>query len=308
MQLSLKQIQYFLAAAETGQFSAAAAKVHVTQTAITASIKELELALGLKLFQRHHATGVSLTIDGQKFLQHAYTIAAAVNSALHDPGLIRQNVVGTLRFGATHAMLGSYVIPALARFTQAYPQIDLQVLELERPALEKGLLRGQVDIGIAWLANLEMPTKFSTLPLTRSRRQLWLCANHPLLSKRSIALTDIQQLPYVLYSQDETPRNSLLFWELAGLEPNIRYRVSSIEALRSLVAQGMAVTVLSDVIYRPFSHEGLRIETRPLVDGLPSIEIGMVWALRRPLSPATEAFRTFMQLTFGGPGAGVKVV
>lgn len=308
MQISLKQIQYFLAAAETGQFSAAAAKVHVTQTAITASMKELESALGVALFHRQHASGVSLTIDGQKFLHHAYNIAAAVNSAVHDPGLIRQNVTGTVRLGATHSMLGNYVVPAIARFVRAYPQVDLQVVELERPALEQALLGGEVDIGFAWLANLEAPQAFATLPLTRSRRQLWLCANHPLLQKRSIAMADIHQLPYVLYNQDETPRNTLLFWRHAGLTPNIRYRVTSMEALRSLVAQGLAVTILSDVTYRPFSSEGLRIETRPLLDAMPAIEIGLAWDASRELAAPVEALRSFMQLTFGGPGSGVKVV
>src|ERR1035437_373826 len=110
MQISLKQVRYFLAAAETGQFSAAAAKAYVTQTAITAAIKELESTLGLKLFLRHHASGVSLTVDGQKFLHHAYNIAAAVNSAIHDPGLMCQDVSGRVRLGATPSMLGAYVV------------------------------------------------------------------------------------------------------------------------------------------------------------------------------------------------------
>lgn len=308
MQLTLRQIQYFMVAAETGQFSAAAAKAHVTQTAISAAIKELEAALGLRLFDRHHASGVSLTVDGQKFLHHAYSIAAAVNSAVHDPGLIRQDLAGSVRLGATHSMLGSYVVPAMARFLGAYPQVELDVVELDRPALERAVRRSEVEVGVVWLANLESAETLAAVPLTRSRRQLWLCTNHPLLSKREIALADIRDLPYVLYDQDETPRNTALFWKRAGFEPNIRYRVTSIEAVRSLVAQGMAVTVLSDVIYRPFSAEGLRIETRPLLDGLPAIEIGLIWHAERDLSPAASAFCTFMQLTFGGPGSGVRVV
>jgi len=307
MQITLKQIQYFLASAETGQFSAAATKMHVTQTTITAAIKELESALELCLFHRHHS-GVSLTIDGQKFLHHAYSIVAAVNSAIHDPGLIRQNIEGKMRLGATHSMLGCYVVPAISRFVQAYPQVDLEVVEMERHALERALLTGEIDVGVVWLANVELNEDLGTAALTRSRRQLWLCANHPLLEKRSIAMSDLNELPYVLYNQDETPRNTMLFWQAAQLTPNIRYRVTSIEAVRSLVAQGLAITILSDVIYRPFSSEGLRIETRPLLDGLPSIEIGLAWDRKADLSPPADAFRTFMQLTFGGPGGGVKVV
>lgn len=308
MQISLKQIRYFLAAAETGQFSAAAAKAYVTQTAITAAIRELESILGLKLFLRHHASGVSLTVDGHKFLHHAYNIVAAVNSAIHDPGLMCQDVSGRVRLGATPTMLGSYVVPAIARFSRAYPQIEVQVVELERPVLESALLRAEVDIGVLWLINLDQPDAFNTVPLTRSRRQLWLPASHPLLTKRNISLADISELPYVLYDADETPRNTLLFWQQAGLEPNIRYRVSSVEAVRSLVAQGMGVTILSDVIYRPFSSEGLRIETRSLMNGLPSIEIGLAWGIAQPLSAAAEALKAFIELTFSGPSLGVKVV
>ena len=303
MQITLRQIQYFLAATESGQFSAAAAKVHVTQTAITAAIKELESALGLALFHRHHASGVSLTVDGQKFLSHAHTITAAVNSAIHDPGLIRQNVQGRVRLGATHSMLGAYLVPAIARFMAAYPQVDLEVVELERPALQRALLHGKVDLGVGWLESFESIAGLSTATLTRSRRQLWLCANHPLLQKRGIRLADIQPLPYVLYNQDETPRRTKLFWQRVGLEPNIRYRVTAMEALRSLVAQGLAVTILSDVGYRPFSTEGLRIETRPLLDALPAIEIGLVWNRKREPSAPTRC-APFCSSRSGGRAPG----
>lgn len=307
MPLSLKQIEYFLAAAETGQFSAAAAKVHVTQTAVTAAIRQLEDALGVQLFTRHHATGVSLTVDGQKFLQHAYTISSAVNAALRDPGLIPQQVSGRLRVGASHSILSSYIVPAVARFIRAYPEVDLELLELERARIERRLVGGRLDVGVLWLANLEDTEALETAPLTRSRRQLWLPALHPLLDKRGIALPDVARLPYVLYEMDETPQNTERFMQAAGVAPDIRYRVTSIEAVRSLVAQGLAVTVLADVAYRPFSSEGLRIEARPLVDALPPIEIGLAWAADRLPSNAEQAFRLFMQLTFGGPGAGIKV-
>jgi DNA-binding transcriptional LysR family regulator len=308
MQISLKQIQYFLAAAETGQFSAAALKVHVTQTAITSAIKELESALGVTLFLRHHASGVSLTVDGQKFLHHAYNITAAVNSALHDPGLIRQDVSGKVRVGASPSVLSLYIVPALARFVRAYAQVDVELVEMTRPELEAAVLRGDIDIAAGWLANFETPDAFQTVALTRSRRQLWLPASHPLLAKRSIALADVAPLPYVMYDMDETPRNTLMFFADHGLKPNVRYTVRTLDGVRSLIAQGLAVGVLSDASYRPFSIEGLRIETRPVLDALPFIEIGLAWHAGRAPAPAVDTFKTFMQLTFGGPASGVRVV
>jgi len=303
---SIRQVRYFIAAAETGQFSAAAAKVHVTQAAIASSIRQLEQAVGVELFTRHHASGVSLTVDGHRFLQHAYHIVGAVNEALRDPGLIRRELRGRLRVVASHSILGSYVVPAVARFIKAYPGIDVALIEMVRPRAEQALLSQRADVGLLWLDNVRRDGALQTQALTRSRRQVWLPALHPLLQNRGIALRDLAGLPYGLLAMDETPRSTLQFMRRAGVEPQVRYRVTSLEALRSLVANGLAVTVLADVGYRPFSSEGLRIEARPLADAIPPIEIGLVRRGGSEPCDALREFMLFMQLTFGGGSVGVR--
>jgi DNA-binding transcriptional LysR family regulator len=308
MQLTLKQIRYFLAAAETGQFSAAAMQVHVTQTAITSAIRELEQSLSLLLFERHHASGVSLTADGQRFLQHALAIMATVNAALAAPGTLPRAVSGKVHLTATSSMYGHYAIPALARFKASYPAIDLKLEECSRRSVEDSIAKGESDIGMLWLNSLQNIVELDALSISRSRRQLWLCADHPLLQRRQVSLHDVAKEPYAVLDSDETKENTLRFWKELGLKPNIVYMTGSIEALRSYVAQGMAVTIISDVSYRPFSREGLRIDTRPLQEGLPPIEIGLVWRRGHELTPAVAAFKSFMELTFNGPGMGVKVV
>jgi DNA-binding transcriptional LysR family regulator len=302
MQLSFKQIRYFLAAAETGQFSVAAAKVHVTQSAITASIRELEELLGCALFERQHAAGVSLTAEGQQFLVHAKNIAAAVSGALADPNLQQKNLSGCLEIAATHSILGSYLIPAYGRFRKSFPGVELKLIELSRAEIESNLIKHRLDAGIMWLANLERSDVLDSIVLTRSRRQLWLGADHPLLSKRGVSLKDISSEPYVLYDVDDTPQNTRRFWASAKSRPNIVYRVTSVEAVRSLVAQGLAITVLSDVVFRPFSTEGQRIFTRPLLDALPAIEVGLVWPRGTVPSVAFSVFKSFMEHSFSGPG------
>jgi DNA-binding transcriptional LysR family regulator len=297
MQVTLRQIRYFLAAAETGQFSAAGDQVHVTQTAITAAIKELEAILGVDLFERHHASGVSLTTDGQRFMQHALSITSAVNAAMSSPGVLPKQVSGRVHLLLTAQMFAYYAVPALARFKAAQPSIDLVVTECSRIELEQRLAAGEADVGMVWLNSLENITELDAIGLSRSRRQLWLCADHPLLKRRQVSLRDVAQLPYVMNVQDEVQRNSLRFWKEAGLEPNVVYQAESIEAVRSLVAYGMAVTILGDVAYRPFSTEGLRIYTRPLQEGLPPIEIGLVWRRADELSPAIAIFKDFMEMT-----------
>lgn len=298
MQITLRQIRYFLAAAETGQFSAAADQVHVTQTAITAAIKELEGILGVDLFERHHASGVSLTTDGQRFMQHAFSISSAVNAAMSSPGVLPKHVTGRVHLVLTPQMFAYYAIPALARFKAAQPLIDLVVTECSRIALEERVASGQADIGMVWLNSLENITELDALGLSRSRRQLWLCADHALLKRRQVSLRDVAQLPYVMNVQDEVQRNSLRFWKEAGLQPNVVYEAESIEAVRSLVAYGMAVTILGDVAYRPYSTQGLRIYTRPLQEGLPPIEIGLAWRRDHELPPPVAIFKDFMEMTY----------
>ncbi len=200
-----------------------------------------------------------------------------------------------------------YAIPALARFKSAYPAIDLKLEECARPQVEDSVAKGDCDIGMIWLNSLQNIVELDALSISRSRRQLWLSSDHPLLRRRQVSLHDVAKEPYAVLNSDETKENTLRFWQELGLQPNIVYTTGSIEALRSYVAQGMAVTIVSDVSYRPFSREGLRIDTRPLQEGLPPIEIGLVWRRGQEFSPAVQAFKSFMELTFNGPGMGVKV-
>lgn len=69
-----------------------------------------------------------------------------------------------------------------------------------------------------------------------------------------------------------------------------------------MVANGMGVTILSDMVYRPWSLEGQRIETRLVTEPIPSMDVGLAWARNAELSGATRAFRDFMSLTFNGAG------
>ena len=264
--------------------------------------------MNVALFERRHASGVELTPDGQRFMQHALSIQTAVNSAMTSPGTLQRHIRGKVRLQATSTMFGYYVIPAIARFRAAFPDIELVMDESSIASIEANVISGKADIGIVWLTSLQNNHDLDAVALTRSRRQLWLNSTHELLKRRHVSIKDVAPLPYVVFDSDDVKKNTLKFWNDVGEVPNIVYTTSSMEAVRSLVAQGMAVTILSDVAYRPFSREGLRIDTRPLLEGLPPIEIGIAWKRGQELTPAVAAFKSFMELTFNGPGTGVKIV
>lgn len=134
----------------------------------------------------------------------------------------------------------------------------------------------------------------------RSRRQLWTADSHPLLEIESPSLADISAFPYLQGTMDEGESSTARYWEARGIAPNIAFRTGSMEALRGLIAHGFGVTILSDMVYRPWSLEGKKIEARPILDVVPHMEVGLIWKPGTTVPPSADTFRQFLIYTSGG--------
>lgn len=301
MSLTLKQVRYFIAAAETGQISHAAMEMNISQSAVTAAIQQLEAQLGVALLERT-PTGVRPTIEGARFLNHARNIAAAVEDAVRSPLGEGRTVTGTLRVAVTYTVAGYFMSRHYARFRRAYPDIEIEMVELPRGEIEKGIVGGWVDMAVMLVSNLANAVEIDHETLFRSRRRLWLPADHALLAAPRVTLADVAAEPYVMLTVDEARVTAGRYWEKAGLSPKVIFATSSVEAVRSFVAAGMGVTILSDMVYRPWSLEGQRIELRTLAEDIPSMDVGLAWQRRRPLTQAARIFRAFMSVAMGGGG------
>ncbi|WP_321790569.1 LysR family transcriptional regulator [Burkholderia pyrrocinia] len=291
--LTLRQLRYFAAAARTGQFSMAAANEHVSQSAITNAVLALEHGLGTRLFERL-PQGVALTPDGQDFYNHARRVLDAARDAVHKPPFRSHDMRGTVRIAASYTVLGYFLPELLARFRATFPFIEFDLRDMERPDSERAVLDGDVDIGVVLLSNVDRLSRFGSQVLIRSRRQLWVAPTHPLAQLDAPSLKDIAAHPYILITVDEGEQSTLRYWKKKGIAPNIAFRTSSMEALRGLVAHGFGVTVLSDMVFRPWSLEGKRIEARPILDAVPQMDAGMIWAKGAQLSAPAAALQQFL--------------
>ncbi len=297
MSFSLKQVRYFVAAAEAGQISQAAIELNVSQSAVTAAVKQLEAMLQVSLFERH-SNGVSLSYDGHRFLQHARHILAAVNEAVRASQSTHAEVAGRLKIGVTYTVAGYFLPPHLARFTRSFPEVRIELHEAPRSKIEQSLSKGALDLGVLLTANLRNRASLESLTLFRSQRRLWLPVEHPMLQADSLSLVEVAQEPYIMLTVDEASQTAQRYWRKTEHRPHIIFRTSSVEAVRSMVAAGMGITVLSDMVYRPWSLEGQRIETRSLIDNVPSMDVGLAWKRAAKLSPAANVFREFMASAF----------
>jgi len=291
--ITLRQLRYFVAAARTGRLSMAATDEHVSQSAITNAVLALEAQLGVRLFHRH-PHGVTLTPDGHRFHQRAREVLDTLGDALREPGFQRYALRGSVRIAASYTVLGYFLPDLLARFRRRYPDVVLDLVDMDRPAIEAAVASGEMELGVALLSNMEKRERFGHHVLVKSRRQLWTASGHPLLERPAPTLADIAGYPYILLEMDEGERSTLGYWQAHGLQPDIAFRTRSMEALRGLVAHGFGVTMLSDMVYRPWSLEGRKIEAVPVADAVPAMEMGLLWHPRASLAKPAEAFRQFM--------------
>jgi DNA-binding transcriptional LysR family regulator len=122
-----------------------------------------------------------------------------------------------------------------------------------------------------------------------------------LCERGAVSLADVAREPYILLTVDEAEHSAMRYWEQAGQMPNVRLRTSSVEAVRSMVANGSGVAILSDLVHRPWSLEGKRIETLTVTDQVAPMSVGLAWHRERAFTPAMQAVRNYFHDAFLAP-------
>ena len=298
MSFTLKQARYFIAAAQAGQVSRAAVDLNISQSAITSSIQQLESFLGYPLFERRR-DGVVLTSAGARFLRHAERVMAAVDDAIRMRSGTPISLEGRVRIGMTYTVAGYFAAPLINRARRHFPNLDIALVERQRDQIEKDLLRGDLDLSIILTSNLKNHDRIAHTTLVNSTRHLWLPSDHALSREKIISLRDVIDFDYIALSVDEAIQTQRSYWDIASVNPKIVFETSSVEAVRTMVAAGMGITVLSDMVFRPWSLEGQRIERRELIDDIPTMDVGLAWSAHAELSDATRGLREFFEQSVG---------
>ena len=219
MSLTFRQVRYFIATAEVGKVSLAAANLNVSQSAITSAIKTLEEELGTRLFERR-SNGVDLTYEGHQFLQHAHNIVAAVSEATRAPRRTSEKVSGAIDVGVTYTVAGYFLPPVLARFIRAFPKVTVNLHEHERGDIEAEIVTGKLDLAVMLVSNLRNSDEIEAHTLIQSQRRFWACADHPLISRDHVSLDEVSREPYVMLTVDEAMDTALRYWEPTNFRPS----------------------------------------------------------------------------------------
>ncbi len=290
--LTLKKMKYFLAVADTGQITAAAHEIHVSPAVITAAIRQMEDFLSVKLFERNHR-GMHLTIDGARFRNYCEKTLSLVKDAAWALKKT-SNLAGDLALAASPAVHGYFLPPLLSRFRRLFPMVRVFLLELCREEIEERVTDGRLDAGIVLVSNVKKRSRLEVLTLFSSRRTLWCNSHHRFSEMKTVPLAEIAREPYIQLTIDEAEQNTRMFFARHGEKPGCHLRTESVEAVRGYVAHGEGVTILSEMLFRPWSLEGDRILSKPVSESVPQMKIGLIGKKARRIPPVQTALRDFL--------------
>lgn len=244
--MEIRQINYFIKAAEMLHFTEAAAACFVTQSTLSQQIKQLEEELGTFLFDRV-GKQVRLTEAGDVFLTHARQIILDVKKSRQAILELNNLVIGDLKIGVTYAF-SSMLLPALAPFSSKYPGIKIVVEYGTAGELEHQLKQGELDVILAFHdqsenddLSLEMEHLFS------SRIMMVVSKKHPLADLKKISLGDLAKVELILPSKGFSSRDLLNeLFRKSRLSPVIKIEMNDVHSLLSMVEEGNWATIINE--------------------------------------------------------------
>jgi DNA-binding transcriptional LysR family regulator len=272
--ISLRKVACFVATAEAGSVSLAAQRLNLSQASLSETLIDLERELGVDLFIRHKARGVTLTSAAQQLLPEARQLvrhAEDFQALVHGSG---SALAGELVLGCFPTIL-PFVMPKLLQGFQAeHPEVHIRFVEDTQLNLERSMLDGTLDLSV--LYDIDLGPSIERRPLFYCVPYILLAPDHRLAkSNEPVDLHDLVDDP--LIQIDVQPgRNDHVFGSV-GLAPRIAHRTTNFELVRALVARHLGYAVL---IQRPkfdVTYEGLPLEVRPIANPIPPLAVALAW-------------------------------
>lgn len=324
--MELRQLQYALQIAVEKNFSRAAEKLHIAQPSLSQQLAKLEKELGVLLFQRT-TSSVEVTHAGSLFMEKAQKILDMVEQLKQEMEDISQMRKGRLVVGSL-PITGAHMLPRVLPVFQArYPEIEIVLVEETTSNLEQLTANGQTDISL-----LSLPLADETLayePLIDEEIMLAVPPQHPLAASAprrpgepdsprqdghypnqkasAVALRHLRDEPFIALKKGQGFRQiTLELCRKAGFAPRIVFESSNIETVQSLVAAGMGIAFVPQMVSR-----GAWSELAPVylpLSGRPTRTLVVAYRKGRYLSKAVEAFlatfREVIAASGAAPGTG----
>ncbi|MCB8876831.1 LysR family transcriptional regulator [Acidisoma silvae] len=283
MRYTLRQLQYFVAAAEAGSITLGSAKIAISQASISAAITLLEREFGVQMFVRHHAQGLSLTAAGRRLLVEAKLLLSQADSLYAVASETTQHVRGQLTVGCMITM-APMIMPELAHsFMSQNPEARITQVEAGLASLLDALQRAEIDIALTY--DLQIPPPISFVPLARLPPYVMVSDGHRLAGEGAVSLGQLAHEPLILLDLPISRDYFLGLFAKENLEPRIYYSSAQQDVVRTMVANGYGYTLANVRPRSDIALDGRRLirlrlkgKHRPMTVGTATLS-----TLRKPL-------------------------
>lgn len=293
--MEIYQLRYFVAVAETGNFTRASERSNVTQPSLSQQIIKLEREVGHKLFHRLGRKAV-LTEAGATFLQRARRILFEVENATRElsdhPGLGRR-----ITIGAVQTVMPYLLTPFIAKCRDLLPNLTIDAREGFRSNLVRGVVEGDLDLAVVPLPVTE-PRVATELLLTEPLL-LVVAKQHPFASRDEISIEDLAGENFVTLGDSSTLAAQIGgFFGDHHFSPRMGYRCAQVATLKLFVSMGLGISILPELARLPDDSDALTYLR--LTGSAPTRDLAVIRHLQRYQSRGVEQFLTLLREEVAG--------
>lgn len=296
--MELHQLRYFVAVAETANFTRAALRVNVSQPSLSQQIMKLEGEVGHKLFHRLGRKAV-LTEAGAAFLERARRILFEVENATKELG--DQPALGRrITVGAVQTVMPYLVTPFIARLRESHPNLLIDAQEDFRANLLRGVVEGDLDLAI-----VPLPIKdhrISIEPLLVEPLLLVVGKRHPIATRSEISISDLSGETFVSLGDSSALASQVRgFFGDQKFQPRIGFRCAQVATLKQFITSGLGISLLPQLARLPDDRDTLIY--MKLTGSEPTRELVVIRHLQRYQTRGAEQFLTLLREHVRAQGA-----
>lgn len=284
--IEIRHLRYFLAVAETENFTRAAERLHVTQPNVSQQVKDLEAFVGTPLFKRV-GKRIQLTAAGAEFRKRAETVLRKLEEACESVGHVSELLSGHMEVGVIPALHVAWVPPALEALARDFPGVTAAIHQRPSRDIETEIEAGRLDLGLGIVSHMSPNVRYERL-LTEEL-SLIVPADHALARRSSVSMKELERLPLVMLPGAFDMRHLVeATFHHVKLRPRVAFEIATIDSTLMTVLRARMQTVLPPIVLR--GRESLGLRAVRLKDGMKPIAFGLLTPREHPLSPAAQMF------------------
>ncbi|GII82630.1 LysR family transcriptional regulator [Sphaerisporangium siamense] len=277
--MRIEQLEYIAAVTRLGSLRRAAEALHLSQPALSETVRNLERELGVDILDRRRS-GAKISDEGRELLPHIIGVLDAVDRLRRAAGE-QHHSSRMVRLGTVNAATVPLLVPVVREFRASYPRTQVEVVQAQQADIHRGLLEGGLDLGLVnYLAGDDLPPGFHTTELLRGRPVACVRTGSPLAALPALTPDDLLTEPLIAMRSGYV-MHRYLHRLLEGRNPAFSYSMDGAEMGKLMVAEGLGVTVLPDfsVLDDPLERCGA-ITSRPIEGD----DTEVLLVLQRPLA------------------------